>query len=563
MTSLSFARVCPESGWPPGLSSGGRRKYPRLSDTLLLHLQVMGRPRHLDLEGFVSYVESRPSKLGCWRDGDAGAYPTLGWLNVHPVELQRSLAGEVGYRTAVGLTTAAHHNQVGIAAKWVTRYMRGPARSTLTPEQDRLALWSAAGQYWGLRNLVIELRVGLRDFACEGSRVSLPYKGNHQIDALDRMLDLVDNLDSMGQSLPRRPEPRVTAWYQEQGHACPWQRAPDWVRSQCRSLAHDVLATYPRYLPPDVAVAGFTIGDLDAYWHELMARGMHMSAATMWGSVHRPMIVPLLRRGEFVASVADDAGIDADAADQITTTLTMDPDRSYDPALTPLVPLGDKVLPMSSLIMPASPHRNTLALIQTDPRLFGEAGRLLGMAGEHATLKTLERLSPEALVTTRVKAKRADGSPAGDLDVVVCDPRERLLVVFEIKWHLAADGNAEVYRLERAAIEKRAQVLRLRGEIESGTASLDWPGGWPDVSGFAWRWFVLTRDVLATREVATDEVTLRSHQMLTRTLRRDATVRDLLGLLDDPPIPPAQLCATQWERIRYGDLRIDAEMIVA
>jgi hypothetical protein len=523
----------------------------------------MGRPRNLDLEGFVRYVESRPSQLGCWRDGDAGAYPTLAWLNVHPVELQRSLAGEVGYRMAVGLTTSAHHNQVGIAAKWVTRYMHGPPRPTPTPEQDRLALWSAAGRYWGLRNLIIELRVGLRGFASEGLRVTLPYKGNHQIDALDRVLDLVDRLDSMEQPRPRRRDPRVAAWYQQQGHACPWQLSPDWVRNECRSLAQELLATYPRYLPSDVVVAGFTIGDLDTYWQELMARGMHMSAATLWGSGHRPTVVPLFHREEFVTSLAEDAGIQADAADRITTILTMDADRSYDPALTPLVPVGDKVLPMSSLIMPASPHRNTLALVQTDPRLFGEAGRLLGVAGEQATLKTLDRLSPGALVTTRVKAKRSDGSPAGDLDVVVCDPRDRLLVVFEIKWHLAADGNAEVYRMERAATEKRTQVRRLRGEIESGTTRLEWPTGWPDTSGFAWRWFVLTRDVLATRKVTSDDVTLRSHQMLTRTLRRDASVTDLLDLLDDPPIPPDQLCATEWERIRYGDLRIDAEIIVA
>jgi hypothetical protein len=112
---------------------------------------------------------------------------------------------------------------------------------------------------------------------------------------------------------------------------------------------------------------------------------MHMSATALWGSVHRPMIVPLSRRDEFVAGVADDAGIDADAADEITTILTRDADRSYDPALTPLVPLGDEVLPMSSLIMPASPHRNTLALIETDPRLFRVVGRLLCVAGELAT----------------------------------------------------------------------------------------------------------------------------------------------------------------------------------
>lgn len=124
----------------------------------------VSKVRDLSLEGFVAYVKARPRKLGCWRDRSAGTYPALGWLNVHPVVRQRSLMAEIGPVAAVAMTTASSHNQVGIAAGWVIQHMRGPGRATPTPEQDRLALWSPAAQYWALRNLIIEIRVGLRSF---------------------------------------------------------------------------------------------------------------------------------------------------------------------------------------------------------------------------------------------------------------------------------------------------------------------------------------------------------------------------------------------------------------
>lgn len=523
---------------------------------------MVSKVRNLSLEGFVAYVEARPRKLGCWRDGSAGTYPTLAWLNVHPVVSQRSLMAEIGPVAAVALTTASSHNQVGIAAGWTIQHMRGRGRAAPTPEQDRLALWSTAAQYWALRNLIIEIRVGLRGFEATGTRIALPYKGNHDVDALDRILDLVDTLEA----LPDRPslrDPLLAAWLRDSGRACPWEQAPGWVTDAYRSFADKILASYPRYLPPELTVAGFSIADLDAYWSELLARGGYMHCAIMLGSEHPPTVVPAYERDRFVEEMSSAAGIGADRGDRITTLLTLDRDVCPDPALTPLVPLENALVPMSSLIMPASPHRNTLAILQTRPEQYGETGRLLGIAGERTVLNTLKRLSPDMLVASRVKVLRPDGRVAGDLDVVICDPKDKLLAVFEIKWHIATDGNAEVYRMEQAAIDKRVQVLRLRAEIESGVVRVQWPPDWPDVSEVAWRWFVLTRDVLSTRHVTDEAVTLRSHQVIARTLRRGASVRDAIGLLDDPPLPPAALRATGWTRVRYGDLRIDFESIEA
>jgi hypothetical protein len=289
---------------------------------------------------------------------------------------------------------------------------------------------------------------------------------------------------------------------------------------------------------------------------------MHMHVAIMLGSYHLPTILPLVPRSHLINTLADVTGLSPSVIDRIVALLTLDLGRCSDGALTPLVPIDGQIIPMSSLILPTSPQRNLLAIVQSAPSMVGEAGRLLGLAGERATLALLERLR-DALFASRIQVLRLNGSPAGDLDVVACDPATRTAAVFEIKWGIAADGNAEVYRTEQGVIDKRAQVIRLREEIDAGRAVPQWPAGWPDMTGYEFHWYVLARDVLAMRRIRDDDVTIRSYQLLSRTLRAGATVADLISALDSPPAPPIELCQTQWEQIRYGDLRVEIESIVA
>jgi len=114
------------------------------------------RTKALTLDEFAAYVEAWPGRLGCWRDGARGQYPMLAWLNVRPIVEQRELASEVGHRAAAMMLTAQHHNQVGIAAGWITQYMTGPIRAQSSSEQDRVAMFETAGAYWALRNALVE-----------------------------------------------------------------------------------------------------------------------------------------------------------------------------------------------------------------------------------------------------------------------------------------------------------------------------------------------------------------------------------------------------------------------
>jgi hypothetical protein len=484
----------------------------------------------------------------------------LAWLNAHPVALQRELASTLGPRTAAAMLAASHHNQVGIAAGWITQYMTGPVRSQKSSEQDRVAMFNTAGAYWALRNALVEVRAGVRGFQASGTLVRLSYQGNRTVDALDRLLDVVETLDSWDK-VPALSLPRLREWMSDSGGSRPWTTSPAWVRDALREQARNLLATYPRYLPDSTTLAGVRMGDLHTFWVELLAWGMYMHAAMFIGSLHLPTVVPTVLRDDFTNTLVTATGLSPSVVDRTVALLTLDIARCSDGALTPLVPVGGHIVPMSSLIVPSSPQRNFLAIVQSTPSMMGEAGRLLGIAGERATVALLRRLQ-DVLVASRIKVIRRNGSPAGDLDVVACDPATRTAVVFEMKWGIGADGNAEVYRIEQSAMEKRAQVVRLRDEIYAGNAVPHWPESWPNMTGYTFHWYVLTRDVLITRDVRDNDVTIRSHQLLSRTLRAGCGIRELISALDSPPIPPVEVCETQWDRFRYGDLQVEIECIV-
>jgi hypothetical protein len=513
------------------------------------------------LDEFADYVEAVPRRSPCWGDGVLGLYPVLSWLNTHPVVVQREVVAEQGVFLGLMMTARAHHNQVGTAVAWATQYMVGPGGPGETNVDDLPGLFDLAGHAYVIRNLLAEVRQGVRRYEAEGARIVMTFDGDRRLDALDRMLDLVDDITDTPE--PRPWDRRLRPWFAAGGLDVAWELAPAWVREEFRASAASLISGYPRYLPSDLDVGGFTMGQATRVLEELLAWGSFMNACTLLGSTSREVIVPLVEVTALVASLAGTTGVPEGRVGQVVALLTLDLERCSDPCLTPLIPLAqDLVMPMSSLIVPSSPVRNFTALLQADPARFGRAGQELGALGARTTAATLTRLSG-ALVTTGINVIRQDRTRAGDLDVVVCDPAERTLAVFEIMWRIGPDGAAEVARAEEDAHTKRLQVARVRGEIESGNALPRWPTSWPDVSGYRTRWFILTPNVLPVRSVEPDETVVRSHQLLERTLPAGASVSALIDLMDEPPYPPAEITRTQWEVVPFGEYEVHFDVSMA
>lgn len=524
-------------------------------------------------EQFSEYLTRFPATLRRWK------YPGLGGV---PVAI-----GGVDYRAALDNADIPegffdHQNAAGILAAWMLCYMDPPPGPKAWPSDSEQA-WFTAIEFWKLSNHLIEVEDGRRGYESNGHHVYLSYNGDVNLYALSRWLDLAEGIrGSTAEEASVMLRAYVDAgkhlglWFQKTGGTRTWFCTPDDVRNPVREAARRFLAVAPIYLPPETpAPISGSLGTITAYWGELLALGLYnhqLLAASLpvvlpegeAGQVSFPVSLAVgtaaFPKGLLVKHMAAAAGITTASAEEITEFLTLDTQRIRDPALTPLVRLsGGRLFPMSSLIVPASPHRNILKILQADRKSYGGLGDLFGTMGEITVRQLLEqRLAEGIRVTTNVPVSYGRGRDATDLDVVVHSPQENLLVVLEVKWHLAVDGTYESRQVENEARKKRESRERRRAEIRSGATSVRWPSNWNVTDGCELRWFVITNDVLPTYNLGDSDIAIRPYTLLKHLLYPQASARDLVALLDDPPTPVVN--KRRWDARQFGDLTVHVEV---
>jgi hypothetical protein len=507
---------------------------------------------------FAAFLETRPGQLKAWDAGEAGLYPFLAWLEAHAVAEQRARVAERGTHLAALTVTRAHHNVIGICVAWALTHMVGrPFRGEIG-EEDRLAVFDLAGRYWTLKNVMAEVRQGVRSFSADGRKIKTSFTGDALFDITDRLLDLVGEV----MKLPQGPPPGIEAlrlWANSGESEVPWERVPLEMRVEYRHLADASTSEDPTDLPDQLDLGDFTLGQAARILQELRAQAMHAGGALLAGSTDFRVTLPPRSRSSLVGLLARETRVSATAVEAVVDLLTADLRVCPDPCLTPLVPLPDgSLVAMSSLIIPSALVRNLTARLQAEPARFGETGRLLGLAGSRTVATTLRERLSRATVAERVNVYGSDGRQLGDLDVVVLDPTTSELVVFEVLWGIGPDGSAEVARTEARAHEKRSQVQGLRSAILDG-ARVDWPRGWAVPPPASFRWFILTSNVLPTLPLNDDGIYVRSHRMLARFRWAGPTVTDMVAALLSPPDPPGGLGRREWITMRFGpyDIRVE------
>ena len=437
-------------------------------------------------------------------------------------------------------------------------------------------LWETAYGYNYLRDDLREVESGVRDIEFDGRHVRLPYHDNMPYYAFDKVLDECDLRAKLVQhrthygDLRSFTMPDLPATYKSLADMVSWFEVPPEWRNFCREVARDDSALWSDDLTPTTVLPGkFTLDDLHAYWIELLAIALftgllHQATVRYPSADTQAAYAPIYTRVELIEGIAEAVDIPQSLSEQITTLFTMDKDGPVDATLTPLIPWRANIMLMNSLIRATDPRRSMFQVMKACGLWAGPLPSRMGNDGEQRVRNLLdERLAADVLRAYGVKILRTDGTLAGELDVLLCSPREKLVVAIEVIWYAPTSNRGEAtHRRSRDIPKKRYQLERLRNRIhaEQARPAAGKVAEWPDLSEFNWRYFVLTRDVLphAPRIGA---IPVSSFRLLNYALPWAVTLARLVHLLDNPTLPDNW--PRSWRVYKYGTLNITAETIEA
>jgi len=152
-------------------------------------------PPNPSLAQFASYIETIPPRLGLWRTATQDEqWPLIAWLNVLAVQEMRETAREVGPLMAARLRHAELHNAVGLGVRWLLTYLPRQSIQSGSQDMERKGFAKWAGEVWSMRDLVNAARSGVYSFHAENHQLFFDFSGDVELEALDNMLDLVDDL---------------------------------------------------------------------------------------------------------------------------------------------------------------------------------------------------------------------------------------------------------------------------------------------------------------------------------------------------------------------------------
>jgi len=217
-------------------------------------------------------------------------------------------------------------------------------------------------------------------------------------------------------------------------------------------------------LGDDCDLLGFTLRDLDAFWHALRRWGhccMVLSGclATDRLMLHQCLPTQVVDREAFVREIATCSGLGIAVVSDITARLSYDPGISNpDIFLQPLLSAGNSLAWSPSLVGISTHRRNTLRLMTRDPRYKACADNIIALRHQ-ALLRELGHLLSQKGYQYKLERKLSHEGEGTDLDLLAyltsC-PNEVLLV--EGKAMLGPDEVNEVHQATRDMIHGQGQL---------------------------------------------------------------------------------------------------------
>ncbi|MBB4738522.1 hypothetical protein BJY16_001981 [Actinoplanes octamycinicus] len=240
-----------------------------------------------------------------------------------------------------------------------------------------------------------------------------------------------------------------------------------------------------------------------------------------------------LRRERLLETIAElRPDIEPSHTETLIERLTYRPGRSC--RTSPLVEVGEAIILCPPLITPRVVDGIILRGAAYDPNRYGPIGQRQGARA--VKWKDWFTGVPGVVVAERIRARRSDRTAAGDLDVVAVDVPHRRGLCLEIKWPIDATTLSEVTKTEDWVNSAALQVDRLRKELQSGTAAVQMPPGWPAFDDIDWTWAVGTPQQLCLRPSPIPNVYSTSFRYLSAHGHPEG-IMDVIDTITSPDLP--------------------------
>jgi len=198
-------------------------------------------------------------------------------------------------------------------------------------------------------------------------------------------------------------------------------------------------------LPPSWDVGGFTLADFRAVNDAIRAVVFSWRFATdMAAAVDSayPRFVPFkIRRRELISGIKDVTGLSKEIVQRVVSLLTYSRENASesDPALRPLIAIGQDVLLSAQLVLGASPERNLIALLNTMPAEKARYDQLKNDK-ERVMRERLASRLPKHLRVWHGKVRR----DLPDIDCAIVDDFSHTVLITELKWFVEPDETREL-----------------------------------------------------------------------------------------------------------------------
>ena len=207
----------------------------------------------------------------------------------------------------------------------------------------------------------------------------------------------------------------------------------------------------------------FSLSEFRAYFRSLICICIHHTVAVLFNSrIHGikggglEQRVLRINKSQLKEIISQYSGLSNETIEKITEFLTYGKDvKSPDPALQPLIDVGNEYIIPNYLVITSNFDRNALTLhSRIDEKGFNKTSHLFEV---EMTKNILSELNGKFTLLTNLMLPKKEG---GEIDLILLDESSKTILICELRWMLQPSDPNEIFNRQKVCLEKVEQAQK-------------------------------------------------------------------------------------------------------